>query len=196
MYKRVKKDTKWTFQYLDKFKIDSLKKEISDFDAEWLLDTSRQDNNGTHRDTKMFRLCATDYDWVPGSEVITEYVNSFKLPESNNELNNIYKILEEEYSGKVIRCEVISMRANVDIPKHVDGGPLLNYSRRIHIPIITNKDVTFTVMNDTINMEEGFGYEINNQMQHSVSNKSNYDRIHIIIDVLPDDMVNYKITGE
>lgn len=191
MYKRVKKDTKWTFQYLQKFDIEEIKKEVSRFNEEWFLDTSRQSKMGTHRDTQMFRLCETDYEWVPGTKIITKQINKFKNENANLELLKIYNEIENLYTGKIIRCEIIKMFAETDIPKHVDGGPLLHYSRRIHIPLITNPLVTFTVMSDTINMEEGFGYEINNQMPHSVSNKSNYDRIHIIIDVFPNDMINY-----
>jgi hypothetical protein len=193
MYKRIKKDTSWSIQDLGAFNVSAIKAEVSKFSEEWLLDTSRQDNNYTHSKTQMFRICETDYGWVPGSNLETFNVNSFKSEEANNELLDIYKKLEYYYSGKIIRCEAIKMPAMHDIPKHVDGGALLNYSRRVHVPIITNKDVFFTVMDNTVNMKEGGWYEINNQMPHSVSNKSHMDRVHLIIDILPDDMINYKI---
>ena len=75
--------------------------------------------------------------------------------------------------------------------KHTDGGALLHYSRRIHIPIITSEKITFTVYNNTIHMKKSNAYEINNQLPHSVNNPTDIDRVHIIIDVLPDDMKNY-----
>jgi len=34
-------------------------------------------------------------------------------------------------------------------------------------------------------MEEGYLYEINNQLSHSVENHSSQDRIHLIIDIIP-----------
>lgn len=46
-------------------------------------------------------------------------------------------------------------------------------------------------MDNTIHMEEGGWYEINNQMPHYVSNPTDFDRVHLIIDILPDDMINY-----
>ena len=193
MYKRIKKDTSWSIQELGKFNITAIKAEILDFSEEWLIDTSRQDNNYTHSQTEMFRLCETDYSWSPGNKIETVYVNDFKTKDARTELLDIYKELEYYYSGKIIRCEVIKMPAMHDIPKHVDGGALLNYSRRVHVPVITNKDVFFTVMDNTVNMKEGVWYEINNQMPHSVSNKSHSDRVHLIIDILPNDMVSYKI---
>jgi len=74
---------------------------------------------------------------------------------------------------------------------HIDGGPLLHYSRRVHIPVITSEEVTFTVMDTTINMKESVWYEINNQMKHGANNPTDNERVHLIIDILPNDMINY-----
>lgn len=192
MYKRIKKDTKWSIQELGQFNIDNIVNEVSEFNEEWKLDTSRQNIGQTHEATEMFRICATEYDWVPGTEIKTEYVNNFKTDNAKKELLDIYKQLEYYYSGKVIRCELIKLLANRSVWPHIDGGALLAYSRRIHIPLITNDNITFTVMNNSINMKRGVWYEINNQMIHAVDNPTNQDRVHMIIDVLPDDMINYK----
>jgi hypothetical protein len=191
MYKRVKKDTKWTIQNLGSFNVSALIDEVSSFNDEWFEDTSRQEKGMTHRNTFMYRLCATDYEWVPGTPIKTEYFNNLKTIDAQNELQDIYNKIEEYYSGKIIRCEIIKLTANSEVYKHTDGGAILHYSRRIHIPLITHKDVTFTVMDNTIHMEVGGWYEINNQLPHSVSNKSNIDRVHVIVDVLPDDMLDY-----
>lgn len=193
MYKRVKKDTKWTINHLGVFEISNIKKEVELFEEEWFLDVSRQAIGTTHMNTQMFRLCSTDYEWVPGSPIITEYINKLKNKNSQDELFKIYKYLEDLYSGSIIRCEIIKLKKFSKVYKHTDGGALLHYSRRVHLPLVTNKDVTFTVMDNTIHMLEGNGYEINNQLPHAVDNNSNCDRIHMIIDILPDDMVNYGI---
>ena len=55
----------------------------------------------------------------------------------------------------------------------------------------TSEKITFTVYNNTIHMKKSNAYEINNQLPHSVNNPTDIDRVHIIIDVLPDDMKNY-----
>ena len=193
MYKRIKKDTKWTIQDIGLFSISNIKNEVENFEQEWLLDISRQNTGMTHKNTEMFRICATDYEWIPGSPIITESINELKNKDARNELLLIYKNLEEKYSGKIIRCEIIKLKKFSEVYKHTDGGPLLHYSRRVHIPLITHPDVTFTVMDNTIHMIEGRGYEINNQLPHAVKNNSNCDRIHIIIDILPDDMINYGV---
>ena len=188
MSKILKKDTKWSILELGQFNVSGLEAEISKFDLEWKIDTSRQDNNYTHSNTNMYQICYTDYNWSPGSSIVTNQVNNLKTPKAIKELLDIYNELEYYYEGKIIRCEIVKMLKNTKIPKHVDGGPLLYYSRRVHVPIITNKKITFTVMDNTIHMKKGGWYEINNQLPHSVNNETDIDRVHIIIDVLPDNM--------
>lgn len=189
MYKRLKKDSKWSILHLGKFNIDLIKEEVIKYDSEWFLDTSRQELGSVHKDTNMYRICATDYQWEPGTPINTEYHYSLKSKEAKKQLQDIFNYLEEYYSGKVVRCEFIKMKKRSKIYKHIDGGPLLHYGRRVHIPLITDKDITFTVQDYTIHMEEGNWYEINNQMPHSVDNPTDIERVHIIIDILPDDML-------
>lgn len=192
MYKRIKKDTKWTIMHLGIFKIDSIKKELMSYSDEWLIDTSRQKMGHVHSNTQMFRICETDYYWIPNTEINTVYSNSLKTEEANKELNDIFAELEEYYSGKVIRCEFIKMLPNSKVLRHTDGGPILHYSRRVHVPIITSPKITFTVMDNTINMKESEWYEINNQMPHEVDNPTDLERIHMIIDILPDEMLYFN----
>ncbi len=196
MYQRIKKDTKWSIKHLGFCDIKMIKAEVSNFSDEWLLNTTRQNHGLVHTNTEMFRICSTPYEWTPDLEIVTTYENSLKTKEAQEELDKLFNYLEERYCGKVIRCEIIKLHANSEVHKHVDAGPLLNFSRRVHIPIITNKDVTFTVFNNTIHMEEFGIYEINNMLPHAVSNKSSEDRTHLIIDILPDDMLNYTKLGE
>jgi len=188
MSKLPKKDTKWTILEIDKLNIDFIKKEVSMFSTEWDLDTSRQDNNITHRNTKMYQLKYSSYDWLPGDKVEIKDVNSFKTKEAQEQFLDIIKSLESQYSGIVVRAEVIKMMPNVNIRKHVDGGEFLKYARRCHIPINTNEDVYFTVFNNRVNMKEGIVYEINNSLPHSVENNSNKERDHLILDILPIEM--------
>ena len=62
----------------------------------------------------------------------------------------------------------------------------MTHSHRIHLSIITNDEVWFTVGNETIHMREGELYEINNRRMHSVKNAGSEDRVHLIMDyVLP-----------
>lgn len=196
MLNRLKKDSKWSFLEIEKFKIDEIKKEILQYQDEWLMDQSRQNTYLTHKDTETITLIASDYTWVPGKNLNKVNKNLLKSDEANNEINKIYQSLEKRYEGQVVRSEIVKLKSQTKIRKHVDGGAMLHYSRRCHIPIITNSLVYFTVNDNKINMAESQGYEINNTLPHSVENNSLHDRVHIIIDILPDSMLHYDKTGE
>ena len=69
------------------------------------------------------------------------------------------------------------------IPEHSDTGKMLTTHHRIHIPLVSDPAVKFTLDHKDYYLEPGHGYEINNQLTHEVRNESNIDRIHMIIDL-------------
>lgn len=189
MLNQLKKDTSWTILEYGKFGINGLVKEISNFSEEWLLDTSRQDNNITHKNTEMYQLVYSDYKWIPGEKLEINVINNLSSISAKNEFYDIVKELEKRFNGTLCRAEIIKMKANVKIRKHVDGGSFLQYARRCHVPIITNDNVFFTVLDNTVNMKAGTLYEINNSLPHSVENNSDQDRVHLILDIMPNEML-------
>jgi len=58
-------------------------------------------------------------------------------------------------------------------------------SHRVHIPIVTNDQITFMVGGEEKQMKVGEVWEINNATFHRVMNESNEDRIHLILDWVP-----------
>jgi hypothetical protein len=181
----IEKNTLWTInEHNLNFEISNIIEEVSLFNNEWFLDTSRQEDSRYHSKTKMFQVRFFPYFWSPDQNEIFEEVNSLKNEEAVKELNKLFNLLENYYDGKVVRCEIINMDPNSEIKPHVDAFEFCHYARRVHIPLITNKNVFFTVLNNTINMEVGKWYEINNELPHSVKNESNQNRVHIICDVL------------
>jgi hypothetical protein len=179
------KDTKFTIEKQFPVAIDLIKANVESFGSEWFLDTSRQENFVTHSQTNMYQIKYLDYAWMPGDPINITEINKMPSQEAEKQLQDIFAKIEKEYNGKVVRAEIIKMLKNTKIRKHVDKGEMLSVSRRCHIPIITNPNVFFTVFNNTVNMEEGYCYEINNCLPHAVENNSNLDRVHIIIDILP-----------
>jgi hypothetical protein len=187
MLKLPDKNTSWNYQF-DKLPIDlsSIIEEVKSFDKEWELDTSRQDKLATHKDTKMFQLRFMSYNWEIGEGNNSYDVNYFKNIKCNEDLKSIYNYLENIYKGKVVRTEIIQMNKKSFIKPHVDGGVMLQVGRRIHIPLITNSKVVFEVFGEKKYLEVGNWYEINNIIPHSVTNDSDQDRIHFIIDLMPE----------
>jgi len=56
----------------------------------------------------------------------------------------------------------------------------------VHLPVVTNDSVLFTVGGETKTLPAGELFEINNRRMHSVRNDSAEDRVHLILDfVLP-----------
>ncbi len=181
------KNTTWTIKELSSFEIDGIVDEVSKYQNEWFIDTSRQETYLSHKDTLMYQLQFMDYDWYPELPVDTHTVNSFKTDVAQSQYNYIVRSMESAFDGKVVRSELVVLKANKKVSPHVDGGQMLNISRRCHIPIFTNDNVFFTVFKNRVNMKPGICYEINNGMPHSVENNSDLDRVHLILDILPNE---------
>lgn len=166
--------------------IDSIYEEVAGFYSEWLIDTTRQNAFETHQHTFSYEMMSMDY--LTGIELplVCQVKRSLVSDKSNIELQNIYDSLEQLVGGKVIRSEFISMNPKSRIRTHKDRSDILYVARRFHIPIKTNIDVAFTTGGETRHLEQGKLYELNNIKYHSVNNNSNESRIHLIVDVLPE----------
>ena len=79
-----------------------------------------------------------------------------------------------------------------EIPEHTDSGYSLLNCHRIHVPIITNEKAAIFVGGEEKNMQVGDVYEINNGLTHAVENKGGEDRIHLIIDWMPNHLGQSK----
>lgn len=88
-------------------------------------------------------------------------------------------------NGFVVRLMLAKLAAGGRIPKHTDAGYSLLNCHRIHLPIITNEDVVFHVGGEEINMGPGELWEINNGTVHGVENRGTEDRVHLIVDWMP-----------
>lgn len=102
------------------------------------------------------------------------------------ETESAQQLIRENGSGYFIRASLVRLKAHCNIADHRDMNFSLAHSHRVHLPVITNDRVLFTVGKETISMREGQLTEINNRRLHSVHNGSPHDRIHLVLDfVLP-----------
>ena len=96
------------------------------------------------------------------------------------------QLIKENSAGYFVRATLVRLKAGGSIAEHRDMNFSLTHSHRVHLPIVTNDEVWFSVGSETINLREGQLYEINNRRLHSVENKGSDDRVHLILDfVLP-----------
>ncbi len=104
-----------------------------------------------------------------------------------DELKPLLDFIAENYQhdGFVVRLIFARLQAHGTIPRHADREYSLLKCHRIHVPIISNDDVFFTVGGEQKVMRPGEMWEINNATFHAVDNQSDEDRIHMIIDWVP-----------
>lgn len=177
----------WNFEEFGPVTIHSISEEVLLYYKEWLLDTSRQEIFDTHKDTFAFELMSLDYMHGLGTEGECIIKRKLSTEAARKEFDEIVKQLEKLSNGKLIRAEFISMKPKSRIRTHKDRSDILYVSRRFHIPIKTNDCVTFRSGSEIKNLKAGILYELNNIKYHSVRNDSNENRIHLILDVLPNE---------
>ena len=100
----------------------------------------------------------------------------------------IIRDLEEIHNGKVAKCLFIKLPIGKVVYEHCDSGDYFNAVRRHHIAIQTNPDTFFRIDGEKKNMLIGDCWEINNMKLHFVENNGDTDRIHLLIDIFPNDI--------
>ena len=85
----------------------------------------------------------------------------------------------------ILRAQFARMRPGAEIKPHIDSSALLIAAHRLHIPLTSNHGVAFKIHGETVRMQIGQLYELNNRVRHAVTNAGTTERIHLIIDILP-----------
>lgn len=153
----------------------------------WRDDESRQQNYHVHNQTMSLVLLFCDGEWPDiqvQKEAAWDSLGKFAVPVMR-------EILDKHYprGGVILRAMAAKLPPHCSIQGHVDRHPSFTCSHRIHVPLLTNRDVIFHVAGRQITMDAGKGYEINNQAVHSVFNGGEEDRIHFIFDYAPPEYV-------
>ena len=145
----------------------------------WGEDYWRQEYYSVHQDTQTIPLVFDKYFEKP---IKTKHYIKFETS-----LMPLESLLSTHYGkGFTARMILTKLKPNGVIPEHRDTGPHFHISHRVHLPLVTNDEVLFTVGDETITMNAGELWEINNTNRlHSVVNKSDRDRVHLIIDWEP-----------
>jgi hypothetical protein len=84
----------------------------------------------------------------------------------------------------VMRVQLAELPPGQIIRPHRDTK-ILSLIHRLHVPIVTHPDVVFTIAGQTYRLEEGNLYDLNNAVIHSVENRSDVLRVHLMVDMLP-----------
>ena len=85
--------------------------------------------------------------------------------------------------GEVLgRSRLMKLAAGSEVSLHVDFNYHWYTRVRIHVPVITNPDVTFYCADEHIHMQAGESWIFNSWRRHRVFNGGDEDRVHLVID--------------
>lgn len=148
----------------------------------WDADVAFQKRLAPYRKTRTIYLAMT----VGGPSAPTQYLSGWEplkdafLPIAAR-IAGFYPRL-----GRVLNAQVAMLGAGDGIPEHVDFGPTLEVTHRVHVPLETHPEVEFIVEGQNISLKVGEAYELDNMRRHRVFNGSPLRRIHIIVDYYED----------
>ncbi|RME98570.1 MAG: hypothetical protein D6773_14225, partial [Alphaproteobacteria bacterium] len=105
------------------------------------------------------------------------------------------RVIDRHGPGYFIRMILTRLQPRASITPHVDDGYSLKRCHRIHVPVLTTPDCTFTVGATTMNMRAGEMWEINNRAIHAVDNASDAPRVHLIMDYVQPGETVFDVEG-
>ncbi len=176
-------DDSFNFIKYKNFNVDKIKSIIEKFSEEWHINTARQNRSETHKHTLSYQIYEADLHWDKSKPYVVDQ-KSYNQ-ELIDLLEPIILDLERSHNGKRGQVLLIKLPAGSTIRRHTDSGDYLMLARRHHIPIITSSNTVFGVGDEEINMGVGECWEINNSKTHYVTNYSEVDRIHLLVDIMP-----------
>lgn len=150
----------------------------------WHEQEYRQQEYDVHRQTESIVMVFVNLECWPEIEICKE-PGWDRLAEVA--IPVMHGIIGQHYppGGTIIRAMAAKLLAGGKISPHVDTHPSFHRGHRIHVPVTTNPRVRFMIDGRPHQLEVGRAYEINNQMNHSVMNKGDQDRISFIFDYVP-----------
>lgn len=150
----------------------------------WHEQEYRQQEYDVHRQTESIVMVFVNLECWPEIEICKE-PGWDRLAEAA--IPVMHGIIGQHYppGGTIIRAMAAKLLAGGKISPHVDTHPSFHRGHRIHVPVTTNPRVRFMIDGRPHQLQVGRAYEINNQMNHSVMNKGDADRITFIFDYVP-----------
>jgi hypothetical protein len=82
------------------------------------------------------------------------------------------------------RSRLMGLGAGADVPPHIDIHYYWRTHWRIHIPVITNPNVSFMCGGETVHMQAGECWVFDSFRAHTVRNAGTEQRIHLVLDTV------------
>ena len=169
----------------DNIDIDPIKNKLVQLPEDAWGHSDRENNFKPHQQTQALLLIYDD-DFRHYNPTYLDLYSQFE-----DELKPLLDFIAENFhhNGFVVRLIFTKLQGHGKIPTHSDKNYSLLKCHRIHVPITSNDHVFFWVGGEQKVMRPGEMWEINNATVHAVDNRSDEDRIHMIIDWVPNSTV-------
>lgn len=135
-----------------------------------------------------FRICGAN-EFYDAPQKYSEAEREERLNEILQPLVEFLKQKLPDHTPVLMQCAAIPPHTSLKF--HVDTYVYQSVSYKCHFPILTNDKAFYQVFeNDTLssyNFEVGKVYTINNILYHRAVNNGDTPRIHVIIDMMPND---------
>ncbi len=167
------------FVALGDYDIGTLKDQLlAEPDSAWTKSVANKKGNWPHRDARHLSL-ANDLDGRHFKATVFPGYAEYRAL-----LEPLLRTIASRLGAgeKVMRIQFAWLGAGSTIEPHRDTSVTLLYSHRVHVPILTNDEVKFMCGEESINMCEGDIWTFDNTLRHSVYNRGNTPRIHLIVD--------------
>lgn len=160
------------------------------FDARRLAaDLDRMDATWWHRHLGPYHDGAWDSValWAPNGDRSSQFSSggAFAATEALRRCDYVGEVMQS-FPGRKNRVRFLRLRAGGHIFLHSD--PLHQIETgilRVHVPIRTNAAVEFHVHGKRLTMLPGEAWYVDVRFKHSVSNPSDEDRVHLVLDIVP-----------
>jgi len=164
-----------------------LLKALRDKQELWDAITIRQEFEGTcHSDTKSIILRGP-VEFTPqavqNSLESCDYTFCHELhPELSYALSDISNCLKIKEVGRYM---LVNLLPDGHIKRHSDEGLYAEYYDRLHLVVQSKPGNEFVCGDESVYMKPGELWWFNHRVEHEVFNRSDQNRIHLIMDVVP-----------
>ncbi|PSL48036.1 quercetin dioxygenase-like cupin family protein [Chitinophaga niastensis] len=157
-----------------------VKKLCADLDEvlkeEWPAHFNTKDFNGDWRSISLRSASGNSHD------IYAHSGETYKNTPALNRMPYAKKIIDSWHCDKE-SIRLLSLAPGSIIKPHRDPGcAYSDGSFRIHIPVLTNQGVYFTIEEEQLHLKAGECWYIDFSNTHSIVNEGNTSRVHLIID--------------
>jgi hypothetical protein len=103
-------------------------------------------------------------------------------------LMRVVRQLENYYNATVKIAALDGMPPGSKINRHFDQSNIYGLCHRVHLPLVTDPSVKFFIDDVPHFFKAGEFFEFDNKRFHEVHNDSDIFRIHLVIDLLPNNL--------